>query len=362
MKKNDLTFIQDQIGYEFKNKDLLQQAFVRRSYSEENGGENNEVLEFVGDKVLDLIVVKLLTDKYGYFSSECDDYNPDEGFNEFISEHQEDKLTEIKKGLVKKETLANCIDNLGLADYLIVGKGDLKNNVQNEPSVKEDLFEAIIGAVALDANWNFEEMQSVVEIMLDIDSLLESGENTNYVQEIQEWVSRYSGSIPQFHFNKSSYESTFYLTFNGVSQEFNILGDSRINKVKYHCLLKIDDSMPIFRGFGESKKEARSAVCEVAYNYLEKNNKLFSIRDEIENPSWEQAINQLEILARRDYFSIPTYNFIEQHDKNGNPVWICECHIKEEKHCFSGISSSKKDAKKDAAYSVLKNVLGIEEE
>ena len=52
----DLGFkmVQGQIGYDFKNIDLLNQAFTRRSYSEENGGENNEVLEFIGDKVLDL--------------------------------------------------------------------------------------------------------------------------------------------------------------------------------------------------------------------------------------------------------------------------------------------------------------------
>ena len=60
MKENDLTFIQNQIGYTFNNLNLLQQAFTRRSYSEENGGENNEVLEFIGDKVLDLFVVKFL--------------------------------------------------------------------------------------------------------------------------------------------------------------------------------------------------------------------------------------------------------------------------------------------------------------
>ena len=60
MKQFDLVNIQRQIGYEFKNLDLLQQAFTRRSFSEENGGENNEVLEFIGDKVLDLFVVKLL--------------------------------------------------------------------------------------------------------------------------------------------------------------------------------------------------------------------------------------------------------------------------------------------------------------
>ena len=59
MEQNDLIFIQSQIGYTFNNLDLLQQAFTRRSYSEENGGENNEVLEFIGDKVLDFFVVKL---------------------------------------------------------------------------------------------------------------------------------------------------------------------------------------------------------------------------------------------------------------------------------------------------------------
>ena len=80
MTQNNLTFIQDQIGYKFNNLDLLQQAFIRRSYSEENGGENNEVLEFIGDKVLDLFVVKYLTEKYGYMLSECEDYDSEEDY------------------------------------------------------------------------------------------------------------------------------------------------------------------------------------------------------------------------------------------------------------------------------------------
>ena len=52
--------VQGQIGYDFKNLDMLQQAFTRRSYTVENGGENNEVLEFIGDKALDFVIVKLL--------------------------------------------------------------------------------------------------------------------------------------------------------------------------------------------------------------------------------------------------------------------------------------------------------------
>ena len=56
--------IEKTIGYEFKNKDLLQQAFVRKSYSEEHGGQNNEVLEFIGDKALDFAVVRIMMERF----------------------------------------------------------------------------------------------------------------------------------------------------------------------------------------------------------------------------------------------------------------------------------------------------------
>ncbi len=74
-RKDALAFVQRQIGYEFKNIDLLEQAFTRRSYTEENGGENNEVLEFLGDKVLDFIVVKMLSERFGKFEKEEQDPN-----------------------------------------------------------------------------------------------------------------------------------------------------------------------------------------------------------------------------------------------------------------------------------------------
>lgn len=90
--------------------------------------------------------------------------------------------------------------------------------------------------------------------------------------------------------------------------------------------------------------------------------KIHFIRDEIENPNHDDAINQLEILARRRYFSIPTYEFNESYDNNGNPLWKCKCHIKQKECSFTKISSSKKDAKKDAAFSMLLYVLGLEDE
>ena len=101
-RKNALSFVQRQIGYEFKNLDLLEQAFTRRSYTEENGGENNEVLEFLGDKVLDFIVVKILSERFGVFEKEEQDptrWNKKLFTGNFISEVSEGKLSEIKARL-----------------------------------------------------------------------------------------------------------------------------------------------------------------------------------------------------------------------------------------------------------------------
>ena len=67
MTNQDLENIKKLIGYgfglEYEEFDsLLQQAFIRKSYSREKGGQNNEVLEFIGDKALDIAVVKKLSE------------------------------------------------------------------------------------------------------------------------------------------------------------------------------------------------------------------------------------------------------------------------------------------------------------
>lgn len=351
MEQKDFIFIQDQIGYNFQNADLLQQAFVRRSYAKEHGGEDNEVLEFIGDKVLDLIVIKLLTEKYGCFTSDYEDYNPNKELDEFSCSKNEAELTELKKKLVQKKTLADRIDALDLADYLIMGNGDIQNNIHQEMSVKEDLFEAIIGAVALDSAWDMEELQEVVEIMLDPDSYLKDDTEDNYVELIQEWTLKKYGMVPWYHFEKAS-QAIWYSHFDGISSSYN--GNPELN---HTCLLKLGELNTLFRSFGVSKNEARKAVCKLAYKELEQKNLLLSIHDEIPNPSKDEAISQLEILARRGYFSIPFYEFEQEYDINGNPIWNCTCRISEITTSFHAKSSSKKYAKKQAAYQMLKYTL-----
>ena len=344
---NDLLIkmVQGQIGYIFRKPDLLLQAFTRSSYASENGGEDNEILEFIGDKALDLAVINLLVDEYG---------SMDEQFSCSLDEGE---LTRLKSRMVQKSTLARRMDEMGFAEYLSMGKGDIKNEARNEPSVKEDLFEAIVGAVAIDSRWDFQKIRSVVEAMIAPDDFLLDDADDNYVRLIQEWDERENGVIPLYWFKEQSYQSTWCVPFEGISQ---IMGLSC--NTKYTCELKVLDKLPIFRGFGNSKREARMNVCRLAYETLVREGIITerTIRDEIDNPNRNEAIGQLEILARRGYFSIPKYEFHEAHDGDGNPVWTAECRIKEYDAVFRKESSSKKEAKKDAAFEMLRFVLDVQ--
>lgn len=371
MKRNDLLFIQSQIGYKFNNSSLLQQAFTRRSYSEENNVENNEVLEFIGDKVLDFFVVKLLISQNSNATDLYKKHNKNmrntmsydiekESFskeNVLISNYSEAKLTNIKKLLVQKKTLANRIDELGISYCLLMGNGDILQNIGEENSVKEDLFEAILGAIAIDCNWDMEKLQNAVEIMLHPEGILANNDTEDYPLMIQKWSYHKMADIPLYHFEEQGAEIILYTPFTGISQQLNNFDSQTIYNIKWHCLLKLSDDLPIFRGFGQTQAEARKSVCKVAYDYLCKENHWFSIHDEISNPNKEDAINQLEILARRGYFSIPTYEFEQTYDKTGNPIWKSVCHIVEEYPNFSAKSSSKKEAKKSAAFKMLQYVL-----
>ena len=369
MEKEILQFIEGQISYTFNNSHLLQQAFTRRSFSHENGGEDNEVLEFIGDKVLDFIIVKLLTEKHSNATAIFEKFDiqaqrspayafgtkkpPEE--NTLVSSLNEAELTESKKFLVQKKTLANRIDALHIGDFLLMGKSDTLQNLSQEASVKEDLFEAILGAIAIDCNWNLQKLQNVVEVMLSPETIISEQEEDDYVSLIQNWTLVKTYSHPWYHFEEGRYISC--KPFDGISQYLNNYDDPLITEIRFHGYLKIRDDIPVFRGYGRSIPETRKNVCRVAYEYLCRNDLLLTIRDELANPNPEDAISQLEILARRGYFSIPSYEFFQNHDGNGNPIWTCKCHIPEKNKTYTATASVKKEAKKAAAYEMLLFVL-----
>ncbi|WP_458458437.1 ribonuclease III domain-containing protein [Pseudobutyrivibrio sp.] len=366
MEEKDLfeKLVGQQVGnYTFRNPNLLKQAFKRRSYTEENGGENNEVLEFIGDKAIDIAVVRYLTNKYGNAPAKEElrqkEWLGEKYEDEFSCELKEGQLTQLKQRLVQKDTLARRIDELAFADFLIMGRGDVLNNRSQEKSVKEDLFEAIIGAIAIDSNWDFEKIQDAVELMLNPDSILSSDGEIDYVSLIYEWDALF-GCVPWFKYSDRGYSEGMLLTHPDAIFQFDNLTNRGPN-VKT-CFVKIRRDIPEFAGFGTSKNEARKAACKLAYEYIKKHDMLFTIRDEIEEPTLEMSINQLEILARRGYFSLPKYVAEESHDKNGNPIWKVTCSIEEFDVSYTIESSSKKSAKKEAAFEMLKYVLDNYEE
>ena len=205
--------VQKKIGYWFDNEDLLLQAFTRSSYSSQHGGENNEVLEFLGDRVLDFYVVKVISDRFGFVKSQSDYYDEENDLDEYciVAHKNEADFTELKKQIVSNETLAKTIDKLGLFKYMYLGDTDLENPKfkDNLIKVKADLFEAILGAVAIDSDWNQDELQNVVEFMLQIDDFLADVDTEeprpskfqleNAVTTLKELAEKGRCSIPEYY-------------------------------------------------------------------------------------------------------------------------------------------------------------------
>ena len=125
--------VEARIGVRFKNKATLREAFVHRSYLNENpaqGLESNERLEFLGDAVLSYVVAERLF-------RDCP--NCSEG-----------DLTEWRGHLVKRDSLANFARKIGLGDYLLLGRGEEAAGGRDRPANLAGLFEAIVGAIAID--------------------------------------------------------------------------------------------------------------------------------------------------------------------------------------------------------------------
>lgn len=111
---------------------LLQQALTHRSYSyEHDNAPNNERLEFLGDSVLGFVVTTHIYEKF-----------PDLA---------EGELTKIKNGVVSAKALAEVGIELGLGEYLVLGKGEESSGGRTKANLIADAVEAILGAVYLDA-------------------------------------------------------------------------------------------------------------------------------------------------------------------------------------------------------------------
>lgn len=362
MKNFNANTIENAIGYRFSNKDLLKQAFTRKSYTVEmDQGENNEVLEFLGDKVLDLIVTKKLIEQTTQIVSDnmmLIDPTLTPRDASLICYMDENALSQARAEVVNKKSLAGCINGLGLHDYLIMSKSDIMQNVQCEDSVKEDLFEAIIGAVTIDCNWDMPTITDVIDIMLHLEERLYNGfinESYNFKQLIQAWCQRKHKCLPEYRFYSS-------MDLVGYPNKELLEDINNIKNFGFTCRIVLPGINEKIYGYGTSKAKASADAAEKAYIYLQKNNLLINLKDIIGEPCLDRAINQLQELYQKKYINKPEYDIYDETDNDGSSIWYCKCKIEcigelrfgtYECDDYNTGSSTKVEAKKIAAYEVL---------
>ncbi len=243
MKEFNCSQIEQKIGYVFNNKALLKQAFTRTSYCNEmrqigESIESNEVLEFCGDSILGGAIITILMEKYSRI-----------GKGGIISELTEGDFSNIKSKLSDKSMLSMRIKELGLYEYLLLNRGDEKMNIALQPSVMEDLFESIIGALYFDCNKDMKIVIDVIDRMLDVES---------YFEKNRQPQTRSSKNLLQEWCQARSMERPIYEVVAEIGPD---------HEKKYTVLCKIEGK-GYEKGEGKNKKAAESDAAEKTYQSL----------------------------------------------------------------------------------------------
>jgi ribonuclease-3 len=174
----DVAECERRIGYTFRDPAMLVAAVTHASGARHRLA-SNERLEFLGDAILGFIVCERL------FST--------------FPESLEGDLTRIKSVVVSRETCSRLSTQLGLAEFLILGKGFSGGTGRSVPdSVLSDLFESLVAAIYLDGG--MEMAKPFVERLLgpEIDKVVSGETGSNHKSLLQQWAQRDFGLTPTY--------------------------------------------------------------------------------------------------------------------------------------------------------------------
>lgn len=171
----ELSKLESSINYEFKDKNLLNNAFIHSSYTNEHTylqGKNNERLEFLGDAVLELVFSEII---YKHFKT----------FDEGV-------LTKIRASLVCEKSFSELSDKINLSNYLLLGKGEEKTGGRDKDSIKADVFEAFNGALYIDTDYTF-VYNFIYDLVKDKLSHIDKvrGDVNDFKSMLQEYLHKY---------------------------------------------------------------------------------------------------------------------------------------------------------------------------
>ena len=215
--------LEKRLNYKFKNIDLLKNALVHSSYANEVRGNvhSNERLEFLGDSVLSVIVSEHLYNKFPTMP--------------------EGELTRMRASLVCEKSLCEFSRELGIGNYLKLGKGEDKNGGRERDSILADAFEAVLAAVYLDGGMDAAKAHIMNTVLRDIKHC-EDDTFKDYKTTLQEVIQR------------NPEESVSYILVNESGPDHN-----KSFTVEVHL-----NSNVIGKGTGKSKKQAEQLAAKQA--------------------------------------------------------------------------------------------------
>ena len=324
--------IEKTIGYTFRDKTLLTQAFTRTSFCNEEKKvsplprQSNEVLEFFGDSVLSVAIVSLLMQE---LSKRYE--------HGVYTELAEGDLSNIKSHLSDKKHLSEGMKSLGLQRFLCMGEGDIKLGIQNEPSVMEDLFESIIGAVYIDCDMNIATVMSVVSHMLSIQSYLTPAKARP--------MQSYKNALQEFCADKRRRLGA--PRYEAVSEE----GPEHCRLYTRACII---DGRTVGVGTGKNQKAAEAEAAKAALEALTREESAGTL-PAVEAEK-EDFIRRLNAYASKMKANAPTFHDlgVTQSSTASVPRFLCECRL--DTRSVTAEAASKRDAKQAAAREMLKQL------
>ena len=126
----NLEKIEKEIGYEFKNKQLLEKALTHTSYDYENKKQSNEKLEFLGDSILEFVSSEYIYHNYPNL--------------------KEGEMTKVRASVVCEDSLQKIAKMHNFSDFLYLGKSERTSQKEVRPAIMADSIEAVIAAIFLD--------------------------------------------------------------------------------------------------------------------------------------------------------------------------------------------------------------------
>ncbi|MSU45109.1 MAG: ribonuclease III [Candidatus Zambryskibacteria bacterium] len=221
----DFTEFQNKISITFKDLSLLTQAFVHRSYINENkqsGLSHNERLEFLGDAVLELVITDFLYKKY--------------------TDKAEGELTAYRSALVNADTCAKIATSLEMGDYLMLSKGETKDTGRARQYILANALEALIGAIYIDQG--LEKAHEFIE--------------KNFTPMIESIISAKSFIDAKSLFQEKAQE------FDGVTPSYKTIKETGPDHEKKFTVGVYVGKDLVGTGEGESKQDAEQLAARAA--------------------------------------------------------------------------------------------------